>query len=52
MTPEIEAKLKNLEARHARHQTMLEDHREAKHQRRDRHRKGWHKVRPLPIALI
>lgn len=52
MTPEIEARLKDLESRHKRHQRMLEDHREAKYQRRERHRQGWHKRRPLPITLI
>lgn len=39
----VESRLINLEARHQRHQQMLEDHREAKHDRRKRHREGWHK---------
>ena len=50
--PDIEHQLKSLEERHRRHQQMLEDHREAKHQRRDRHRLRWHKVKILPITLI
>ena len=52
----IEKQLKNLEARHARHQTMLENHREEKHARRHRHRAGWyrggHKVSHIPVVLL
>jgi hypothetical protein len=52
MTPEIEQQLKSLEERHKAHQQMLEDHREARHLRRERHRRRWHKFKILPIALI
>jgi hypothetical protein len=52
MTPEIETKLKNLEARHRAHQWMLEEHREARHQRREKHRLRWHKIKIIPITLI
>lgn len=51
----IETQLKNLEARHSRHQWMLEQHREEKHERRKRHREGWHrgghKVSHIPVVL-
>lgn len=51
----IETQLKNLEARHARHQYMLECHREEKHLRRERHRNRWHrgghKVSHIPVIL-
>jgi hypothetical protein len=36
----IEAQLKDLELRHARHQRMLEEHRECKHTRRERYMLG------------
>ena len=38
--------------RHARHQQMLEEHKEDKATRRFRHRKGWHKMKVIPIQLI
>lgn len=49
---DIESQLSHLELRHARHQQKMEDQKEAKHLARERHRAGWHKRRPLPIALI
>jgi hypothetical protein len=52
MTPDLETKLKNLEARHAAHQAMLEEHREARHQRREKHKRRWHKMKITPIQLI
>jgi hypothetical protein len=47
----IGKQLKDLEARHQRHQRMLEDHHEAKHERRRRHKAGWHRIKPCPILL-
>lgn len=52
MTPEIEKQLQNLESRHKAHQQMLEEHREAKHARRERHRMRWHKIKTPPNTLI
>lgn len=49
---DIESQLSNLELRHARHQQKMEDQKEAKHLAREKHRAGWHKRRPLPIALL
>ena len=34
---DIEKQLSNLEARHKRHQAMLDEHRERKHRRREAH---------------
>jgi hypothetical protein len=52
----IERQLKDLEARHQRHQSMLEQHREDKHTRRIRHRQGWHKgghkACGIPVVLL
>lgn len=52
---DIGNQLQNLEARHARHQAMLERHQEAKHERRARHRAGWHrgghKASHIPVVL-
>lgn len=31
--------------KHAKHQRMLQDHRDAKALRRERHRAGWHKFK-------
>jgi hypothetical protein len=39
----VEKQLKTLTDRHQRHQAMLEQHHEAKHERRRRHARGWHK---------
>ena len=47
----IESQLRNLKARHAAHQAMLEEHRRWKHDRRERHRQGWHRIKPCPILL-
>ena len=47
----IEQQLTDLELRHKRHQAMLDDHHEAKHERRKRHREGWHKRKLAPIHL-
>jgi len=51
----IERQLKDLEARKLRHQSMLERHREEKHERRLRHRAGWHrgghKASGIPVVL-
>jgi hypothetical protein len=49
---DIERQLKSLESRHARHQNMIEGHRQAKALRRDRHRARWHKFKVIPIILI
>ena len=38
--------------RHATHQRMLEDHKETKALARERHRKGWHKRKVIPIQMI
>lgn len=38
--------------RHSRHQQMLEEHKEARAERRLRHRKGWHKIKVIPIQLV
>ncbi len=55
LPPNIERQLKDLEARHQRHQSMLEQHREDKHERRRRHRAGWHrgghKATGIPVVL-
>lgn len=52
---DIGTQLKNLEARHARHKAMLERHHEWKHERRRRHRAGWHrgghKASGIPVVL-
>lgn len=48
----IEAQLAELESRHKRHQRMLYDHHEAKHNRRDQHRKRHSARKPIPITLI
>lgn len=45
----IEKQLADLETRHKRHQAMLDDHHEAKHERRRRHKAGWHRRRLAPI---
>ena len=47
----IEKELKNLESRHKRHQAMLEEHKEAKHERRRRHKMGWHKRKNVASSL-
>jgi len=51
----IERQLKDLEASKLRHQSMLEQHREDKHERRRRHRAGWHrgghKASGIPVVL-
>lgn len=51
-TDTIETQLKELEARHKAHQAMLDEHAERKYQRRERHRRGWHKRNHPPITLI
>lgn len=38
--------------RHKKHQEMLEEHRERKLVRRERHRSGWHRIKIAPISLI
>lgn len=48
----IESQLADLELRHKRHQAMLEEHREAKYHRRDRHNRKWHKIKVPAITLI
>lgn len=52
---DIGTQLQNLEARHARHQAMLERHHEDKHRAREKHRQKWHvgghKVSGIPIVL-
>jgi len=35
--------------RHERHQAMLEEHKRLKVEARERHRKGWHKYKVIPI---
>ena len=52
LPPSIERQLSELEARHKAHQDMLEDHRERKYQRRERHRLHWHRMKFPPITLI
>lgn len=47
----IEVQLANLEARHKAHQHMLEGHKEARYQRRKRHREGWHKIKNTAQVL-
>lgn len=54
LPPSIETQLKDLEARHKRHQRMLEEHREEKHRRRQRHRyerRRGHKANGIPVVL-
>lgn len=48
----IGRQLSELEARHKAHQAMLEDHRERKHQARERHKAHWHRINLPPIVLI
>lgn len=45
LSPDIERQLADREARHLRHQAMLEDHHELKHRRREDHHRGRHKLR-------
>jgi hypothetical protein len=55
MDPEIEntkPEIKSQPARRSAHQRMLEDHKETKAARRERHRKGWHKFKPVAILFI
>jgi len=52
MTPETMSPKINTEERHKAHQQMLEQHKEEKAERRERHRKGWHKRKTLPITLV
>ena len=49
---DIERQLASLEVRHARHQNIMENHREARHLRRERHKAKWHRIRVIPIHLI
>lgn len=54
LPPSIDLQLKDLEARHKRHQRMLEEHREKKHRRRQRHRyqrQRGHKANGIPVVL-
>lgn len=48
----IQQQLTELEARHKRHQAMLDEHHEAKFTRRDNHRRGYHKMKFPPGSLI
>ena len=47
----IATQLQSLEARHQRHQAMLERHHHEKITRRERHKAGWHRIKPCPILL-
>lgn len=47
----INLELAELEARHKAHQHMLEEHKEAKHRRRERHKQGWYKIKPTAQTL-
>jgi hypothetical protein len=38
--------------RHKRHQVMLHQHQMDKAEARERHRKGFHKTRIIPIQLV
>ncbi len=38
--------------RHDEHQRMLRQHEVAKAERRERHKKNWHRFKILPITLI
>lgn len=42
----IEDQLTDLENRHQWHRAMLDEHHRLKHERRERHREGWHRRRP------
>lgn len=50
--PEWEREMVANMTKHARHQWMLEQHAEAKATRRDKHRRGVHKIRPVASRLI
>lgn len=47
----IEAQLQDLESRHKRHEAMLEWHKLRKTIRRERHRQGFHKMKPTAQVL-
>lgn len=49
---DLERQLASLEVRHAKHQAMIEGHREARFLRRERHRAKWHRIKVIPIHLI
>lgn len=47
----IESQLSDLETRHKLHQRMLFDHHEAKHDRREAHKRRKFTRKPIPILL-
>lgn len=47
----IESQLSELELRHKMHLRMLDWHHERKHIRRERHRSGFHKIKPTAQVL-
>lgn len=48
----LETQLKDLQTRHARHQAMLEEHRERKYRRREDHKRRLHRIKVIPIQMI
>lgn len=47
----IEDQLKKLESLHKRHQAKMEWQEHHKYSRRERHRNGWHRIKPTAQVL-